>query len=140
MIRDAAVLAEVRADWAGMEALRSALDGDAMASFGLAMLGGHYPRKLQGAAHNLLFMQACSILNDVLVTLRDEKRFTCEQRTLGALVKYSKHALPWLDIAMMETIVAARNGVAHSALLLDRDSCLSYSGAICEQLSAWSIL
>ena len=140
MIRDPAVLAEMEKEWQGVEALRKSLKLDAMVAFAMPMFGGHYPRTLSRAANNLPFVHACSVLNEVLITLADEGRFPSRSRFLGALVKASEKALPWVDFPLMQQIVNDRNDVAHRGKLLDENVCWSHIEAIHVQLSQWRIV
>ena len=78
MIRDAGVLSEIRRNWDGVELLRDRLKASAFAS--VAGKGGRFPFILADAAHNLPFIHACAILNDVLEQLRDEGHFKCRCR------------------------------------------------------------
>lgn len=66
MIKDTLTLKEIRKEWQGVEKLRDSLSLDAMASFAMPTLGGHYPFTLAKAAQNLPFIHACAVLNVVL--------------------------------------------------------------------------
>lgn len=100
VIRDTTALAEVRQSWAGVEALRSRLQVSAFASVGV--IGGRFPFVLANAAHNLPFIHAYAVLNDVLEQLADEGHFTCKSIFLGKLLKKSEKALPWQDFAFRQ--------------------------------------
>jgi len=91
-------------------------------------------------AHNLPFVHACAVLNEVLRQLRDEGRFACDGRTLGALVGASKDQLPWCDFVATTELVKRRNEVAHDAKLVPRGECWQYIDAIKAQLLAWGVL
>ena len=99
MIHDAIALAEVQESWAGVEALRARLQRSAFASVGF--LAGVFPFVLANAAHNLPFIHAYAVLNDVLEQLADEGRFSCKSIFLGELLKKSEKALPWRDFALV---------------------------------------
>jgi hypothetical protein len=138
MIRDATVSAEIRKNWAGVEALRTTLQASAFASMGV--IGGIFPFALLDAAHNLPFMHAFAVLNDVLEQLALEGHFNCKSRFLGALVQNSEKALLWRDFALVSVGVDRRNDVAHRGQLLDREECWKYVDAIKSELSGWGIL
>jgi hypothetical protein len=95
---------------------------------------------LANIAHNLPFLHACSVLNDILEQLRDENHFQCKGRTLGALVKESEHHLPWNNFALIKEIVWRRNGLAHHSNILPREDCWRYIDAIEQELVAWKIV
>ena len=109
MIRDADVLSEARKNWAGVELLRDRLKGSAFAS--MSGIGGKFPFLLADAAHNLPFIHACAILNDVLEQLRDEGHFTCRSRFLGELVEASEAKIAWRAYRLIkDEVVKRRNG------------------------------
>lgn len=103
MIRDATALAEIRKNWTGVEALRTTLQVSAFASVGV--IGGHFPFVLSNAAHNLPFVHAFAVLNDVLKQLALEDYFKCKSIFLSKLLKNSEKALPWRDFALVMLIV-----------------------------------
>lgn len=137
MIQNTIVLEDVRQEWGGVEALQSKLKRSAFASG----IGGRFPFALADAAHNLPFIHACAILNNVLEQLRDEGRFPCGERTLGALVNASKDEISWLDYALIkDKIVKDRNDIAHHGKLLGRGKCWEHIDAVKAELSGWGIL
>lgn len=138
MIRDPTALAEVRQSWGGVEALRLRLQVSAFASVGV--IGGSFPITLANAAHNLPFIHAYAVLNDVLKQLADEGHFSCKSIFLGELLKKSEKVLPWQDFALVSVGAACRNDVAHRGQLLDRGDCWKHVDAVKVELSAWGIL
>lgn len=138
MISDQAVLNEIRLSWHGAEKLRERLRREAFGSMGV--IGGRFPFALADVAHNLPFMQAYSVLNDVLDQLRAQGRFSCSSRFLGPLVRASETALPWLDFSLIATGVSKRNQVAHDAIYLSRKECWDYMNAIERELAAWKVI
>ncbi len=127
MITDTNRLAELRKDWAGVDALRSRLKRSAFASG----IGGRFPFALADAANNLPFIHAFGVLNNVLLSLRDEGHFRCNSIFLGALLAASETSVPWTDFATIKKGVDRRNDVAHRADLLGRGECWEYCG--CDQ-------
>jgi hypothetical protein len=112
VIRDATELAEVQANWAGLEALRSKLQRSAFAPVAGA-IGGTYPFALANAAHNLPFIHAFAVLNDVLEQLAKEQQWPYQGRVLGRLLEDSEQALPWRGFGLIEAGAERRNDVAH---------------------------
>ena len=138
VLKDTNTLLEIRKDWNGVEALRNKLRASAFASMGI--LGGIFPFTLSNAAHNLPFLHAFSVLNEVLIALEKEGRFKCNSIFLGKLLEASEMVLPWKDFSTIETGVGRRNDVAHRADLLERAECWKYVDAIKLELSLWGIV
>ena len=139
MIKDTDTLSEIKNDWNGVEALREKLQVSAFASMG--MLGdGIFPFTLSNAAHNLPFIHAFSVLNEVLIALEKEGHFKCKSIFLGKLLEASERVLTWKDFSTIEAGVGRRNDVAHRADLLERKECWKYVDAIKLELSSWGIV
>ena len=138
MIRDETALLEIRSSWQGVEALRSTLQVSALASVGV--IGGVFPFALSNAAHNLPFIHACAVLNDVLEQLAVEGHFSCRSIFLGELLRKSEHALGWQDFALIAEAALRHNDVAHRGKLLDRGDCWKYIDAIKVELRAWAVV
>ena len=138
MIRDSNALAEIQQSWAGVEVLRSTLQVSAAASRGI--IGGVFPFALSNAAHNLPFIHAYAVLNDVLEQLANEGHFNCKSIFLGELLKKSEQALRWQDFALISAGATRRKDVAHRGQLLDRGDCWKYVDAVKVELSAWAVL
>ena len=139
MIRDASALREIQQSWNGVEILRERLKVSAFAS--MSDFGGMFPTLLANAAHNLPFLHACAVLNDVLEQLRDEGHFDCRYRFLGTLVMASRDKISWRDYALInDKVVKRRNGVAHHAELLDRGDCWKYVDAKKDELRGWGVI
>ena len=137
VITDDATLTDVRKSWVGVEALRERLTSSGFMAFGV---GGFFPTALADAAHNLPFLHAFAVLNDVLEQLAEEDHFDCNDRRLGMLLKKSEKALSWQDYKQIKVGVKLRNDLAHRGLLLERGDCWTYIDAIKRQLSAWGIV
>ena len=91
MITDAAELAKIQLDWAGVEKMRVIL----LASANLAMSGGGVvPFTLMDAAHNVPFLHAYGVLNNVLRQLKTEGHISCSSIDLRPLVNASELVLP----------------------------------------------
>jgi hypothetical protein len=136
VIRDATVLAEIRRNWKGVETLRSRLQVSAAASGA----HGRFPFALADAAHNLPFIHAYGVLNDVLEQLSDEGHFRRKTFFLGELLRNSRKVLPWRDFALVSAGAKRRTAVAHKGQLLDRGECWKYVEAVEGELRAWGVL
>jgi len=137
MIKDPQVLQEVRASWTGMLGLKERVQRLALGGFAQ---GARMMLPLADIAHNLPFLQACSTLNDCLAQLEAEGRFVSNQRTLGALVRESKTALPWSDYGAVLKAVTDRNSVAHDEPVLPRATCWAHITSIENELKAWGVI
>ena len=138
MIKDSGILEGIKKDWLGVELLRDKLKRSAYASRGV--VGGTFPFILANAAHNLPFIHAYSVLNEVLIVLANEGQFECNSIFLAKLLDSSKNNLPWKDHATIVTGVGRRNDVAHRADLLERGECWKYVDAIKSELDSWGII
>ena len=137
MIQDSEVLAEIRASWRGVEVLRGKLQRALLGSFAQ---GGTFAIFAADAAHNLPFMHAYSVLNDVLSQLSREGHFRCKSIFLGALLDASEHSLPWENFSLIKEGTGRRNDVAHRGDVLPRADCWRYVDAVQNQLTKWQIL
>lgn len=137
MISDSIALAEIRASWQGVEALRGRVQRALLGAFAQ---GGSSAIFAADAANNLPFVHACAVLNDILGELAREGRFSCKSIFLGRLLAASEEKLPWNDFALIKEGVERRNGVAHRGELLPRGDCWKYIDAIKAELVAWGVL
>ncbi len=137
MIKDAAELDRVQKEWAVVSDLRGRIKVNLFAGAGLDGFFSHF---LADCANNLPFLHACSVLNETLLQLRDERVFQCKNRTLGALVKAAEHNLTWADYAAVKDIVKKRNELAHEGVLHSREDCWRYISVIETELRGWSVL
>ncbi len=137
MITDRTALAEIRESWKGVEALRGRLQTALLGAFAQ---GGWSAIFAADAAHNLPFVHAYAVLNDVLEELAGQGRFTCKSIFLRKLLEASEKTLPWRNFALIEEGAERRNGVAHRGEILPRGDCWKYVDAIKQQLVAWDIL
>lgn len=138
MIADANVLSEIRRSWRGVEILRTKLQASAFASVGV--LGGRFPFDLANAAHNVPFIHAYSVLNEVLIQLAKEGHFQCKARFLGELMERSEKALTWQDYSLVHEGVTRRNDVAHRGKLLSRGDCWKYVDGVKVELLGWAVI
>ncbi len=138
MITDTDTLTEIRACWNGVEILRGKVQRSLLASVG--MLGGTYPFAAADAAHNLPFMHALAVLNDVLEALAKEGVIKCKSHFLRALLAAAENELVWVDYGTISEAVSRRNEVAHRGELVPRGDCWRYVDAVKTELIAWEIV
>ena len=98
MISDQTALKDIRELWQGVETLRGRVQRTLLGSFAN---GGHSVILIADIAHNLPFIHACAVLNDVLEQLAKQKRFDCKSRFLGSLLDASRDKLHWDDFAIV---------------------------------------
>jgi hypothetical protein len=142
MITDPKALEDLRVSWDGVRLLRLKIY---RAITGSATLPGSFTVFIADAAHNLPFLQACAVLNDVLAQLRDEQHFRCgrlgnDRTPLGALVRDSEHALPWRNYPLIKEAKCCRNALAHRAKIIPHADCWRYIDAIEAELVQWGIV
>ena len=137
MIVDQSALTEIRESWRGVELLRNRLQRALLGSFAQ---GGSFAIFAADAAHNLPFVHAYSVLNDVLRQLALESHFKCKSIFLGALLDASEHKLSWKNFCLIKEGACRRNDVAHRGEVLPRGDCWKYIDAMHEQLLEWKVL
>jgi hypothetical protein len=137
VISDTEALAEIRAAWEGVNALRAKIDRGILGAFAS---GGWQAPMIADIPHNLPFIHACAVLNEALLQLRDEGRFTCRRFFLGALVQASRDSLPWKNHSLITRAVERRNDLAHRGEVLPRGECSDYVAAIGSELTAWRVV
>jgi hypothetical protein len=135
MIKDLAAIAAIQNDWGGIAGLKDKIFRHMFISGPSA--GSVF---LADCAHNLPFLQACSVLNDVLEQLRDEGLFQCKGRTLGVLVRAASAALPWVSHNAVLAVVSARNDLAHRTIVHTRADCWHYIDIVETELRNWKII
>ena len=137
MISDPIALQELKKSWNGVRELRSKVQRGVLGSFAQ---GASAIILIADIAHNLPFIHACSVLNEALLQLRDEKHFTCKHFFLGALMDASKAQLPWADFKLVKEGVDRRNDIAHRGDIISRSECWKYIDAIERELVKWKIV
>jgi len=137
MISDLIALRELRDSWAGVRQLRDKVKACLLGSFAQ---GASFAIHIADITHNLPFIQAFSVLNDVLLQLRDEGHFECSSIFLGALIESSKNRIPWTNFELVREGVDRRNGVAHHGDIVPRGDCWKYIDAIEVELVAWNVI
>ncbi len=137
MISNPKSLNRIRSLWKAQDDLRNRVQRALLGAFSL---GGSSAIFAADAAHNLPFVHACSVLNEVLIQLAKEGHYNCKSRFLGKLLRASEKHLPWTDFATIEEAVDRRNKLAHHGAVLPRADCWKYTDAIKHELVTWKII
>lgn len=135
MISNTATAEEIRLDWNGIEVFRRKLGGRT-----LLVGNSFFTTPVYDEAHNIPFLHACAILNNVLEILKDEGHFSCRSRELGRLQENSRNVLKYDNYSLINEIREARNGLAHNAKIYNKTDCWKYIDAIKSQLKSWEII
>ncbi len=104
MISDPIALRELRDSWVGVRQLRDKVQACLLGSFAQ---GASFAIHIADITHNLPFIQAFSVLNDVLLQLRDEGHFECSSIFLGALIESIKKKDPGQISRSLEKVLIA---------------------------------
>lgn len=139
MIEDPAILAHVRAEW---EAVRRSKDCVALnlasAMGGIDGIGQSH--RFRNLAYALCLLYAFSVLEQVLVALRDQGAFVSRKSQLGSLMVKSKGILPWQNYELVDQGRIKRNEIAHQQAVIERADTWRFIDAIEAELRAWQIV
>lgn len=137
MIQDQSVLQNVRAEWAFVRRAQNM-----MALGHNASIVGGFPttEDFKNASYSLCLLFAFSVLERVLIQLRDEGMFNCTSGQVGTLMAASRSNLAWVNFALVDEAREARNKVAHHYRWPERRDCWRYLDAIEAELKAWQII
>jgi len=140
MIKGQDVLEEIRKEWQGVRNIQSSIFVGLAASRGL--ISGIFPQRVADISYSLVLIYAYSVLQNVLLQLRDEEHFTSskDDNHLGTLMHNSKEKLNWLDFSEADKGRDKRNDIAHSELVLQRGEAWKYIDAIEKELINWRII
>src|SRR5262245_17271475 len=87
-----------------------------------------------------MLIAAFSVLEEVLLQLRDERRFMCRDNRLKSLMHGSQPTLPWQDFTLVDQGREDRNKTAHERVWLPHAKSRTYLAAIEAELVAWGVL
>jgi hypothetical protein len=141
MIKDPAVLAEIRADWGEVRAMRGRLAGTTLAAHAFSDGGNLAISRLGNVVHNLPFLLASEVLKRAVRQLRNENAFSAgSSDNMVKLMDAARSQLSWRDWQALRDGVDRRNEIAHDGTLHDRATCDRHMDAIEAQLVAWGIV
>lgn len=139
MIKDPAFLAHVRAEW---EAVRRSQDcvarNLASAMSGIGGIGQSH--NFRNLAYALCLLCAFSVLEQVLIALRDQGAFVSRNSQLGLLMLASAGILPWQNYELVDQGRIKRNDIAHRQAVIERADTWRFIDAIEAELRAWQIV
>lgn len=135
MIRDPQIKSEIVKEWDGVRKLQqSFLTAHLLPGFGIIN------EVIPDEFHNLPFVLAFAVLDEVLTQLRDQGHFKCKSSLLGPKMRASRRRLPWQNYDLVNSGRKARNRLAHDARLLAKADCFKYIDAMEIELRAWGII
>lgn len=138
MIKDSDILNSIRSDWETVRAAREMVRSNTVWSF----VHGHVSSEFGAIklANNLLLFFAFSVLEDVLMQLRDEHYFCCKNSKIGPLMVASRAALPWQYFDLIDEARNKRNLIAHKRQWINAIEAKKYIDAIENELILWKIV
>ena len=138
MIQDKAHRVNYQKEWNSVREFQNRIQANLNAS-GM-MFGTGTTHAIRDISHNLVFLFAFSVFEDVLKQLKAEKYFTADNEKLGHLMHKSKDCLPWQDFPVVDEARLKRNSIAHDQTILPRDDCWQYIDAIENELVQWGTI
>ena len=98
-------------------------------------------------SYNLILVLSYSLLDEALSILIEEKEFSCPKPKykhatiqLGTKMKAARTQISWINYPLVYAGKTARNRLAHSGTLVEKDDCIKYAYAIKSELMGWQIL
>jgi len=137
MIADVAELRKVRLEWRFVLESRDRVARN-LASGASSGIGVSH--EFRDFSYCLCLLFACSVLEHVLLQLRDEGVFKSKSTMLGPMMAESKGILPWHDYGAVDRARECRNSIAHERKIPERKETWRYIDAVETQLNAWKIL
>jgi len=135
MIRDPQIKSEIVKEWNGVRKLQQSFITKHLLP-GYGIINEFIPDEF----HNLPFVLAFAVLDEVLTQLRDQGDFKCKSSFLGPKMEASQSHLPWQNYDLVNSGKKARNRLAHDATLLAKADCIKYIDTIEIELRAWGII
>ena len=134
MIIDRDVLNPIRQDWESVRLKQNRI------RVNMGMAFGKLSFEFSDFAYTLILIYAYSVLRDVLMQLRKEKRFTSNKNGLYHLMQGSKDTIHWIDFDQVDEGRKQRDKIAHEDLILPRGETWEYIDAIEKELVNWQII
>lgn len=139
MITDPVVLADLQAAWATVRSSQDRVARNlAAGSGGIGSIGVSH--EFRNLAYALCLLFAFSVLEQVLLALRDQGTFGSQRSQLGSLMAASRAVLPWHDYPLVDQGRDSRNQIAHQRALIERAETWRFIDAIEAELRAWQIV
>ena len=137
MIIDVAVLKDVRKEWATVMATRNMIKSNIVFAFAG---GGYISPQFRSLAHSMTLLFGFTVLEHVLVQLRDEGHFKCSSPFVGPLMDASKSNITWTNFDLVEEARTKRNEIAHNQQWIEINDTARYLDAIETELKDWAII
>lgn len=134
MIRNKKISRALARDWKGVRLTLALVRSNMSGAFSA---GG--TTRFADLSYGLILPFAFSVLQRVLMELRDEKVFPCESNTLESLMQCSKHALPWVDYRTIRMGSEVRDDFAQNQKIPATATTWKYVDAIEAELVAWNV-
>ena len=140
MIKDTSVLNDIRCEWETVRFTKEMVTSNVATGFFVSH--GILSADLGSIelANSLLVLFAFSVLERVLLQLRNEGQFQSTKINLGCLMAASQNALPWQDYALVDQARGKRNDIAHRRQWIGQAEGHKYIDAIEKELTLWTIL
>lgn len=137
MIKDPVVLQEIQDAWEFVRHTRNVIVGNCNVA---TLAVGFNQSGMRDMGFNLLLASAFSVLEEVLLAIRDQGEFACGSSRLQALMQQSLSVLPWRDFALVDAGRIGRNASIHERAYLPHARCRDYIAAIESELVSWGVL
>ena len=90
-------------------------------------------------SYGLILPFAFSVLQRVLIELREERIFSCDSVSMALLMQRSKASVPWVDYTTIRTGSEVTNELVQSQKIPCTAATWKYVNAIEAELVAWNI-
>jgi hypothetical protein len=136
-IKHPTLLAEVVDEWLGVRRLQTQLAGVLSETYDADFIP---PSEFYARTYALLLPLATSVLEHVLIGLRDEGAFACQSSGLKAVMGASRKHIPWRAFERVERVRLARNALVHKGLIPVYRETFEALDTLEDEWIAWSIL
>ena len=140
MITDLQELESLREKWAEVKRLQNALKVGLFASMGMGIGGGIFPHRVADVCYCLIFVFACSVLEDALRQANKEQGWTPKRVGFEQLMKLSRGNVPWCDFNAVDEARKKRNKIGHERDYLSRDVAWTQIDVIERELKDWGVV
>jgi hypothetical protein len=140
MIKDNTALKNLRSEWETVRSIKKIIAENILSAFHTSHGFMSADSSVNKFAYSLLLLFATSVLEHVLLKLRDEGRFACDSSNLGPIMAASRTVLPWINYPLVDQARDERNKIAHEQLWIEQADCYKYIDAIEAELISWNIV